>query len=74
MLFHHSRKRLNVFGDARFLFCPNLIKFSQIEPILPKKKLLGNTAAFPAPTSLISFHFGFSFCKHCSVVNLQFHS
>jgi len=24
LCWNHSRKRCNVFGDARFLFCPNL--------------------------------------------------
>jgi len=28
--FRHSRRRLNVFGAARFRLCPNLIKFAQI--------------------------------------------
>jgi len=32
----HNRWRSNVFGDARFLFCLNLIKFAQIELFLPK--------------------------------------
>jgi len=31
----HSRKRSNGFGDARFHFCSNLIKFYQIYPKYP---------------------------------------
>jgi len=41
---NHSRTRSNAFGDARFWFCPNLIKLCRILPIsskfypnLPKK-------------------------------------
>jgi len=34
--YRHSRRWSNVFGDARFWFCPNLIKFAQILSLLPK--------------------------------------
>jgi len=57
---NHGRSRPNVF-DARFSFCPNLIKFAQIlitfAQILPKKNFLEDAVAPPeslAPTSLLT--------------------
>jgi len=36
VMLHHNRRKSNAFGDARFLFCPNLIKFAQILSLLHK--------------------------------------
>jgi len=63
-ILNHSRRRANVFGDARFLFCPNLIKFAQMRISLlllkfrlnfAQKILLEDAVAFlasPGPTAL----------------------
>jgi len=34
--YRHSCWRSNAFEDARFWFCPNLLKFAQIQSLLPK--------------------------------------
>jgi len=47
----HSRKRSNVFGDAKFWFCPNPIKFAQVLSFA-QILLLGHAAASPSLTAL----------------------
>jgi len=79
----HNRRRSDVFGDARYWFCSNLIRYALIEPLLSKSNQICPNFASILPKSnpvcliLINFNnnmfvrgFGYRLgMRHCGCIS-----